>query len=59
VAKLNAELTRILQQPAIKEIFSKSGLDASTSTPEELGAVVARDYPRWGRVIQLKGIVAE
>jgi tripartite-type tricarboxylate transporter receptor subunit TctC len=59
VAKLNAELTRILQQPAIKEIFSKSGLDASTSTPEELGAVVARDYPRWGRVIQLKGILAE
>ncbi len=59
VAKLNAELTRILQQPAIKEIFSKSGLDASTSTTEELGAVVARDYPRWGRVIQLKGIVAE
>lgn len=59
VAKLNAELTRILQQPAIKEIFSKSGLDASTSTHEELGAVVARDYPRWGRVIQLKGIVAE
>ena len=59
VAKLNAELTRILQQPAIKEIFSKSGLDASTSTPEEIGAVVARDYPRWGRVIQLKGIVAE
>jgi tripartite-type tricarboxylate transporter receptor subunit TctC len=59
VNKLNAEFASILQQPQIKEILGKAGLDASSSTPEELGAIVAKDYPRWGRVIQLKGIVAE
>ncbi|PIT76592.1 tripartite tricarboxylate transporter substrate binding protein [Limnohabitans sp. B9-3] len=59
VNKLNAEFTSILQQPQIKEILGKAGLDASASTPDELGAIMAKDYPRWGRVIQLKGIVAE
>jgi tripartite-type tricarboxylate transporter receptor subunit TctC len=59
VHKLNTELSSILQQASIKELLGKAGLDASSSTPEELGAIVARDYPRWGRVIQLKGIVAE
>lgn len=57
--KLNAEFVSILQQPQVKDILGKAGLDASASTPEELGAIVAKDYPRWGRVIQLKGIVAD
>ncbi len=59
VNKLNTEFAGILQQPQVKDILGKAGLDASSSTPEELGAIVAKDYPRWGRVIQLKGIVAE
>jgi len=59
VNKLNAEFVSILQQPQVKDILGKAGLDASASTPEELGAIVAKDYPRWGRVIQLKGIVAD
>ncbi len=59
VSKLNTEFASILQQVQIKEILGKAGLDASASTPEELSAIVAKDYPRWGRVIQLKGIVGE
>ena len=59
VNKLNAEFASILQQAQVKDILGKAGLDASASTPDELGAIVAKDYPRWGQVIQLKGIVAE
>ena len=59
VRKLNTEFASILQLSQVKEILGKAGLDASSSTPEELSAIVAKDYPRWGRVIQLKGIVAE
>ena len=59
VSKLNTEFASILQQAQIKEILGKAGLDASASTPEELATIVAKDYPRWGRVIQLKGIVGE
>ena len=59
INKLNAELTSILQQPQIREILGRAGMDASTSSPDELAAIVAKDYPRWGRVIQLKNIAAE
>lgn len=59
VNKLNAEFVSILQQSNVRDVLGKAGLDASSSTPEELGAIVAKDYPRWGRVIQLKGIVGE
>ena len=59
VNKLSSDFASILQQQTLKDIFSRAGLDASHSTPEELSAIVAKDYPRWGRVIQLKGIVAE
>lgn len=59
VNKLNAEFASILQMPSVRDVLGKAGLDASSSTPEELGAIVNKDYPRWGRVIQLKGIVGE
>jgi tripartite-type tricarboxylate transporter receptor subunit TctC len=59
ISKLHADLSVIIAQPAVKEILGKAGLDASASTPEELASIVAKDFPRWGRVIQLKGITGE
>jgi tripartite-type tricarboxylate transporter receptor subunit TctC len=59
VSKLHADLSAIITQPTVKEILGKAGLDASASTPEELASILAKDYPRWGRVIQLKGISGE
>lgn len=59
VTRLNTELADIVRQPQVREILGRAGLDASASTPDELAAIVAKDYPRWGRVIQLKGIEAE
>jgi len=59
VTKLNSEFASILQQANVRDVLGKAGLDASASTPEELATIVNKDYPRWGRVIQLKGIVGE
>ena len=59
VERLNKETVAVLKLPEIKELLGKAGLDASGSTPEELGQIVANDYPRWGKVIRLKGIEAE
>jgi tripartite-type tricarboxylate transporter receptor subunit TctC len=58
-AKLNAEISAILKLPEVRELFSKAGMDAATSTPEELNALVAKDFPRWGRVIRTNNITAE
>ena len=59
VARLNAEMIAILKQPEVNGIFSKAGLVADSSTPAELGAIVHKDYARWGHVIRSKGINAE
>jgi tripartite-type tricarboxylate transporter receptor subunit TctC len=59
VTRLNTEMAAILRLPEVKEILGKAGLDAVASTPSELGAIVAKDYPRWGTVIRTKQISAD
>ena len=59
VDRLNKELVAVIKMPEVRDVLGRAGLDAASSTPEELAAVAAKDYPRWGRVIQVKGIVGE
>jgi len=59
VTRLNSEIGAILKQPDVRDVLGKAGLDASTSTPEQLAAIAKADYPRWGEVIRRKGITAE
>jgi tripartite-type tricarboxylate transporter receptor subunit TctC len=59
ITRLNTEMAAILRQPEVKDILGKAGLDASASTPVELSAIVAKDYPRWGTVIRIKQITAD
>lgn len=59
VHRLNTEITAILKQQDIRDLFTRAGLDAVTSSPEALAALVQKDYPRWGEVIQRNGITAE
>jgi tripartite-type tricarboxylate transporter receptor subunit TctC len=59
VARLNNELVTIMKLPEVRDILGKGGMDAAFSTPAELGAIAARDYPRWGDVIRRNNIVAE
>ncbi len=58
-SRLNNQLVAILKLPEVKEILGKGGMDAAFSTPAELGAVAAKDYPRWGEVIKRNNISAE
>jgi tripartite-type tricarboxylate transporter receptor subunit TctC len=59
VARLHGEIAAILARPDVRDTLGKAGLDAASSTPQALAEVVAKDYPRWGRVIKAKGIKAE
>ena len=59
VNRLNAEITAILKQPEIRDLLGRAGMDAASSTPDELTTLVNKDYPRWGEVIQRNGITAE
>jgi tripartite-type tricarboxylate transporter receptor subunit TctC len=57
--RLSSEIGAILRLPEVREVLGKAGLDAAVSTPEELQAVVRRDYPRWGEVIRRNRISAD
>jgi tripartite-type tricarboxylate transporter receptor subunit TctC len=59
VNRLNSEITAILKQQEIRDLFGRAGMDAATSTTDELTSVVAKDYPRWGEVIKRNGITAD
>ena len=56
VAKLNAELVRILRTPEIAQQLALHGVDAAHSTPDEFLAVIRADLQKWGKVIGEAGI---
>ena len=56
VAKLNAEVTRVLGLADVKERLLKAGFEPSPSSPREFADFVKRDYDRWGAVIRDAGI---
>ena len=59
VTRLNTEMAAILRQNDVQEILGKAGMIATASTPNELSAILAKDYPRWGHVIRTKQISAD
>jgi tripartite-type tricarboxylate transporter receptor subunit TctC len=59
VTRLDKELATILAQPELKTIFSGQGMDASSSTPAELIALMRREDSRWAAVIKKNNISAE
>ena len=59
VSKLDSELRAILSLPEIKSNFEKQGMDAASSSPGELSALMRRDHARWAAVIKKNNITAE
>ena len=59
VAKLNAEIVKMVAQPATKGQFAKLGIDTVGGTPDALGAIVKADIAKWAKVIKEAGIKAE
>ena len=56
VTRLNTELVRILKLPDVQKTFATLGVDAATSTPEELAALVKTEVPKYAKLIQEIGI---
>jgi tripartite-type tricarboxylate transporter receptor subunit TctC len=55
VAKLNADLVRVLNAPDMKERFAKQGTEVRTGTPEALGEWLRTEQARWARVVKESG----
>jgi tripartite-type tricarboxylate transporter receptor subunit TctC len=59
VARLNADINKILVRPEVKTAFQGQGFDVSPSTPEEFAAVIRTDIQKSREVIAAAGIKVE
>jgi len=59
IGRLNKELVTLLGTPEIQEQFKKQGVDSSPSTPEEFGAYIKSEIPKWAKVVKASGAVVE
>ncbi len=56
VARLHAELARILASPAIERQFAQYGVEPVSGTPQALATYMRAETERWGKVIRASGI---
>ena len=59
IARYNVALNDILMRPAIRDALSKQGLQARGGSPAQLGELIAKDQPRWAKVVKDAGIALE
>ena len=59
VARLSAEVTKIVRAPDMREKLAAQGADAAGGTPEDFAAVIRADTVLWTRVIREAGIKGE
>jgi len=56
VAKINGELTGMLEAPEVRTRISREGADPVGSTPEAFAARVKSEIAKWSKVIKTSGI---
>ena len=59
IAKLNAEIARVMKQPDMQERFRQLGADGGGGPPEQLTAFVKSELAKYSKVIKDAGIKAE
>lgn len=59
ISRLEGDLRAILALPEIKTILGTQGMDAASSTPAELIALMRREDTRWAAIIKKNNITAE
>ena len=59
VARLNAEVIKILDLPDMKARFAEQGLETAGGTPAQLDQWIRAELERWGKVIREQKITLE
>lgn len=59
VARLNAELNRIIREPEMVARMESQGAEVVAGTPEEFGTYIRGEIARWAQVTREAGIRAE
>ena len=56
IGRLNRELVQVLSQPDVKEKLFNSGVEAVSSSPDQLAAIVKSDSSKLGKMVKDLGI---
>jgi len=59
VAKLNAEIRKIMQSKEMLDRLNTEGAIAAAGTPEQFGAYIKNEIVRWGVVVKAAGMKAD
>ena len=55
VTRLNAEIVKVLAEPAVREKITAQGFNIVTSTPEELGRFIRAEHEKWSKLVKISG----
>ena len=59
IARLQKELSTVLQSPFVKERYATLGIEPVGNAPEAFGAQVRDDLARWGQVVKAANVKLE
>jgi tripartite-type tricarboxylate transporter receptor subunit TctC len=55
VAKWNAEVTKILSTPEVRERLAAQGAEAAPTTPDQFAAFIKAEIPKYARIVKASG----
>jgi tripartite-type tricarboxylate transporter receptor subunit TctC len=58
VDKLNAEITKVISRPDVKEAWAKQGAVPMVMSPSQFDAYLRADIDKWAKVVTVSGIKA-
>jgi tripartite-type tricarboxylate transporter receptor subunit TctC len=56
IARLNAEMVKVLHLPDVKERFFQLGAEPAGNTPEQFAALINSEIVKWAKVVRQAGI---
>jgi tripartite-type tricarboxylate transporter receptor subunit TctC len=56
IARLNAELVKILAMPDVRERYANEGSETAPTTPEQFGAFIRAEVEKWGKVVRAANV---
>lgn len=57
--RINRELNAVLQRAEVRQRFAISGLQVTGGSPEDFGAILKRDYDKYGAALRSAGVKPE
>lgn len=59
VARLNADVQKVLAQPEVRERLEREGAEIIAGPPDRLGAIIATDLRKWKKLVSDIGLTLE